>query len=722
MPIYSSQNARIALAPPPPLPPALDVVLNYLPAGDPNWKSLFEDFINFIYQRGIGVSGSKDGFAHRKSGLCDRIFEGWLKHLVEPNSSGDWVFKSGITVTNRAELFQALDNVLTSKPQCELFMLIGLYHFVIWLLSNKDSSAMVNLSPAITNYIKLQLVNHEYSDSNPDYDIIWDPSKALATAFPSSFEMGFNPGNSLIEFTFKLQDIRPLLLFKKGAVSLPAFSAATPQEKMAIKAAMHSFIKKARGLLDDMVHSEVLSVLSAIRPALVDRYGRLEIMAVGLGQATYGFFGIRNFGILFFNYELLGRPSDTDFEVVPTPTTIAELQQALAAIEYLGVNNDRTWEGKKYSSVFVSHVGIDRNFNAEYAATLGDPPRRNSLIPHVKVERFDADGSTERTVLHAVNHEGYSFNSDADAELYARVTSEILLSESQSVQLQLVTNKSKATGALADSELEPATLAQEELAFFLFPNNVARMSALASASTFWLLDDNLFWKDISTINQEVFRPGGTVDTGLDAVIAELVFGADFKVTATLLGQGVGRVLDDAETTATGPTVARDSNQTDRPIPNASSDNNLLRYAHGRMTYSADESGGTLAFRVVAFASPLHCTWETKLVKSAQMHSEVGRCLELDQGRIWYNGALSAFRAFGFFKAMIAAIDNRIDELSVPGADLDLAAPQIRQKLDDYLTTQARVQIKTQSGNPVKKKPPDPPVELVVDNLLFNKFI
>lgn len=713
MPIYSSPNAAIGLKSPLSATinsPSLDVVLNYNPSPK-NWGDLFLEFAIFVHDSADNLmTTTATGFPNRKSGLSRLIYTGWLQHLVQKDTSGLWGYRPGIVVTGRDTLFAALNNQLTSKPESELFMLIGLYHFVIWLLSNRGIPGL--LTPIVTNYIKSKLIGYTYYDPNPDYHIEWNGS----AVFPSTFANAFDPKNSLLKFALELQKIRSCLIFKKGGVGLPAFAAASVVQKRAIKHAICSFIREARRLLEEVVHDEVLSVLKKIRPVVLENhYGRMKIMAAGLGEDTYGFFGIRSFGILFFDYELRDVPSETDFA---DPAT----SPGVDAIDYLGVSNERTWEGKSISSVFVSHVGIDKTFQPEYNANSGQTARRNELIPHIELERSDPSGS-EDAVLYAADHEGYSFSTDASASLYESTTGKIPLTESQSVKLKLVTNKSVATGgALATGILIPSTLTQEELAFFIFPNTIDRTTTSASASTSWLLEDNKFWKDLPTINQEVFRPAGSVDPALDAVIAELVFGPDFTVSAKLRGEGVGSLLDAAETPAGGPTVRRSSNQQDRPVPNAGSNNNLLRYAHGSMVYSANAISGNLEFDVVAFASPLRCTWETKLLNHPLMWTEVGQWLELDHNRTWYNGALSAFRAFGFFKAMIEAVKNRIDELSVQGSDLNSAAPQIRNKLDDYLNDSARVQIKTQSGVVVKKRLAAGPVELVVDQVLFNLFV
>jgi hypothetical protein len=697
MPIYNSPNATITL----PLRPPTGLILPLEVAFNaPDWPILFHEF--FLV---VNKSKTSPNFGDQKSGLSRLIFDNWLADLFKKDPlSGNWTYKSA-TVTDRPTLFAALNAQLTAKPQSELFLLIGMYLFVVWFLSTKGSSGRV--PSVVTDYIKQEIVKHKYVDPNPNNSIEWNSGPT----FPSTFTDAFSHDNSLLKFALEMQNIRSHLVFTTGAAALPAFALATPSQRTAIKAAVCSYIQKARALLEDVVHFEVLKLLGAIRPSLADHYGRMSILAAGLGQDTHGFFGSRVFGILFFNYELECQTSVTDFGL-----------SGIGAIDYLGVKKERNWEGKDISSVFVSHVGIDKSFQLLYDANVGQPTRRQQLIPHIELERSEAAGISETAVLYAVDNEGYSFATDPPSSLYDGTTGTIPLTEFQSVSLTMRTNMQKVDGVnLATDPLLPAVNELEELAFFIFPNTIDRTTASASASAFWLLPDNEFWKDTNTIHQEVFRPGGTVDPELDAVIAELVFGPDFTVSADLRGQGVGKALDATELTADGPTITRDSNQHDRPIQNAGSNNDLLRYAHGSMTYSGNAAGGKLEFKVVAFASPLHCTWETKLLDHPLMFSEVGQWLEHDQGRIWYNGALSAFRAFGFFKAMIEAVKNRIDELSTSDANLSIAAPQIRARLDDYLNNIAKVQIKTQSGNPVKTGPPGTLVEVVVDHNRFIKF-
>jgi len=606
-------------------------------------------------------------------------------------------------VTDAGKLISLIQKVLTVRPGSRLYALIGMYHFVIWCLStNVDSVGRINAG--VVTYVHQELKGHRYSAPNGKYDILWQP-----TAVPPGFSDAFVQKHPLREFALQFQNFVSFLKFDDSTnPNIPMWGLRNPDQKKAVNAGVCSFIARARALLANVVHEEVIALLEMIDVSLARDYKKTKIIAIGNGDQTYGFFGIHNFGILFLQYELEGAPSTADF--LTDPEVIKYIATPIL-LAYLGVRKVTDFEVDDASSVFLAPLGMDQNFSDLFAGSK-DSTRLKALIPHVDVELLGSDQrSRQRDTLYAVENGTCRFEADYTAAIYNPTESSILAGDASCTHLTLSTN-TNVKGDIPIPSTDPQRLL-EELAFFVMPNRVAALSPTAEAATYWLLPDNEFY-DENEIPQ-LFETSPNVYADLDAVLAELVFNGEFKVSATLRGDGIGTILDPSETSVSWQNVVKASKQKDLPRSDTKAvENAQERHARGTMSYFRIGGYRLLKFDVVGFASPVRCTWKEKYPHYPEMKDKIGdyvKDYDLDEkGGPWYNGALSSFRAFGLLMAMINALLDRAE-----AANVTTSSPYIETTLKDFLIKEARVRIPTRADKWVLKQGN----ELFVDLSTFN---
>lgn len=690
MQIYSAGAVELAIAAPPP-PGPLTLPL-WIVVARTDLHTLFLDFASQVYEGARFADTTLDfgfplpNFTPLTSGLCRMMHYGWLKEFVTTttNISGTTTSVYNSPVGSPAALFSTLKAVLATRPGSRLYTLIGIYHFVIWYLTKKTDT-FGRLDAQVLGYIKQELAGHTYEDQNLNDTVVWTNPQAV----PSGFEDAFKPSNSLRMFEFNMRPILAQLEFKKAKRPLSAFNTASDPDKFATRAALCSFIIKARELLSNTVHEETKAILEVIDPLLAADYKRTHILALGPGEETYGFFGLRNFGILFFDYELAGAKSKSPFDSDGKSQT---------SLDYLGIQKSAAYEvsGKDASSVFVTHIGMDDNFNSIFSG-IGNPAVLNPFIPHVLIDRFGvSDRLISHEILYAV-HNGISrFESGGTASVYNPSDSSLSVGDAECAQLNFSTN-------LESPPSTPVSLKKqsEEIAFFIMPNNVPPQPPDASASTFWLLPDNVFYDQNAIVNLFQGNPSNIAD--LDNVLDELLLSSNLVISGTLRGDGVGAILDPAEAPSGWESIVKASTQADVPKNKTlSTDNAQKRHARGTISVFHNGDYHLLRIDVVGFASPVRCTWKTAYPFYSKMKARIGNHVkryDLDTaGDPWYNGPLSSFRAFGLLKGIVEALKNRITLRDPTGSDPTLN--DIATELNDFVS-KAFVGIKTRSGAWVK---------------------
>jgi hypothetical protein len=190
------------------------------------------------------------------------------------------------------------------------------------------------------------------------------------------------------------------------------------------------------------------------------------------------------------------------------------------------------------------------------------------------------------------------------------------------------------------------------------------------------------------------------DQGLASLVLALAADSGFEVYASIEGLGIGRKLNEPRADTGGLQLERASDQSDKPPPGKPA-YVALRYAHGWLKWYPDASGvgGWLIFYVTAFVSPLRCTWEGSLQPAAELDTKIKPYVPWDnQNRPSYNCALSSFRAFALFEAMIEKI------LFVALKNVDATAyGHIATTLNTYLSNEARVKVLLPTGRLMTRK-------------------
>jgi hypothetical protein len=727
MQIHSSGTASLALTPPPP-PGGLNLPL-WVVIARTDLHDLFLRFASQVYESAditnmtadfdFQVLSAGNKYPPITSGLCRMIYYGWLKEFVTSTttitSSGDKstssVYNSVVgsvpipPVSDSTSLISLLKTVLAVRPACRLYVLIGTYHFVIWCLSkNVDSGNRIDAS--VVDYVKQELAKHFYHDRDVNDDVVW----TNPVAFPPNFADAFKPDNSLRMFEFGMRPIMDYLEFKKAKTLLSGFSSAPDDYKYATRAALCSFIKRARELLADTVHEETKAVLEAIDTTLMADYTRARVLALGGGYETYGFMGLRNFGILFFDYELDSARSKGPFDSDGTSP---------GSVDYLGIQTSAAYEapGRDASSIFLTHIGMDQNFNSEFSATT-NPATVNTFIPYVVTHKFGVgDRLISHETLYAVHNGRSRLEPGGAGTLYNPSDSSLSVGGGECTQLSLSTNRPSPPAT-------PLSLSkqQEELGFFIMTNKVPPAPPDATASTYWLLADNEFYDGNKVA--DLFQGNPSALTDLDGVLDKLLLVGDFEINVSLNGDGIGSILDATEAPSSWQTIVKATSQSDLPkVKTKAVDNDQKRHARGTISCFNIGDHHALRMEVIGFASPVRCTWKTKYPYPpnaySKMNSQVGNYVKDydldDKGDPWYNGALSSFRAFGLLKGIIEALKAQAAaRIPNSSASIVVALNSIISKVDNFLGTKAAVGIKTRANGWVQKNGED----LIINNAVF----
>lgn len=661
MQIYSGNTVDMALPASGPPPVVPDVI-----SGRSDLDILFLQFARQVYLSATVSSTTAPDYFYDpsptalkpdiKSGLCEMIYNGWLVNFVDCTTTSATYLSSVGTASNTASLVTLFRLVLRNFPTCRLYMLLGIHHFVIWYFITSASTAATLLS-SIRNYIKQVIFLHQYYDSTLKQKTAW-ASSTFPSAFNTSFDAAFDPSNSLKVFELSMKDIKGYLKWEPSGPLLSI--SGSPQRNQAAQAALKDFIQKARESLNAVVDTEIKRLLEKVDLSLKLDYGTTQILALGGGEITYGFFGKHKCGILFFNYSFATGSSGT------APT---------GPLGYLGIQKQTSLEifGSEASSIFVAHLGVDQFFTTSFSASSSFITRR-PLMPHIRVEKTAIAGPPEREDLYVVHNGLSTFEPGGMGLIYSSAWSSISpVAPTESIKLSLFTNTSGLT---------------EELAFFIMPNKVAAIPPVASAKATWQFSNNVF-----TLNSGA--PVYNADTSdFDDLITELAVNANFNVIGTLRGDGIGTL--GAGPGASGTTVVKSTEQKDHAGGLAG--DNLMRQANGTTDFFVTPTGRELRFDIWGFASGLNCTWATNYPLGVslypRMYTAVGQYItDTDvNGGPWYNGALSSFRAFGLLIAMIAAIKAASFSRMSPARYAYVAG-----QLDEYLTTTAGVRIIQQNG-------------------------
>ncbi len=452
-----------------------------------------------------------------------------------------------------------------------------------------------------------------------------------------------------------------------GRVNLKAFrNALAKMVQLDVKSILRTLVRTAPNGGPELSSSE--------KRSLLDGYGEFNLFGFGNGSDTTGMFGLKNYGLLFFDYEI----------VEPDGMYKLTLVDPLLAV------------GRRAHTACIFYLGLDRDYTA-------DP-----LDPGPSVEI--TDGST-RKVFHAQDNRSYELSPPVSAFRLSSIPGATFMDLTLRTNRYLNNGTDRLTGSHKDEI--------EEIVFIVFRHAIGSPSAshisLQSERTYGV--DNAF--GILDTEFEPFVSVGLTAKTVEDLVALLVADPSFEIQSYAIGKGIGMAAKDPALPGCDFSRRPNAEQIDGP---PASEGVALRYSFGTVDYYADQVPPVLRLDTVGFVSPVVCTWFEFLLlpdgttKAASLlQSEVGVHLGTKTGKaVSYNCALSAFRAFGMLEGMINRIIARA-EATVPAAK----AKVLREKLEKHLQVQAYARLTLPNGTFPEGSGPGG--EFVVTYNLVHKF-
>jgi hypothetical protein len=556
-----------------------------------------------------------------------------------------------------------------------LYLYVTLYHFAVWYCHERliDPINAGLLNDTIRNYVKNEIQPKYYSGG-----ISVAPEFFAANQFQNAFAIDgwlsqmCGPGRlGALRTADTTGDFTYLL---KSGRKLTASEAA--EGKTARRDIIQDFRSTLATLIDDSVKKFLVSLAagsSATGDTLLRGYGEFRQYAVGDGSNTKSMFRQNDYGLLFFDYELVD---------IDDPNNLCAANR-----KPLPLFDSR--DTGETSACFL-YYGLDSTF-----------PILGLLSPQVEFHQY-ADGvemspGTGNYVLNALSPTNYLLSGMGNNGGDLRPGDFVQRPDTVSFEL-------RSSALIVPNDPQFLNFGPEEMVYIVFKNKIVSPRLQSSAATIklttqWLLPDNEFRKTPADIEAKVFD--GQAQQ-LSALVAALALDTAFEVDASIEGLGIGRRLEKPRAGTGGLEVERAADQTDKGLPGIPAYDGL-RYAHGRLWWLPSQigTGGWLFFSVVAFVSPLRCTWEGSLQPATELNTKIKPYVPWDnQNRPSYNCVLSSFRAFALFEAMI----EKILFVAFTSNDVDTAAyGRIATTLNTYLSNEARVKVLLPTGRLMTRK-------------------
>jgi hypothetical protein len=444
-----------------------------------------------------------------------------------------------------------------------------------------------------------------------------------------------------------------------------------------------SFVSDFCSSIQDVVSAELNALLGEIDVNLRSLISICRTIAVGDGSSTDGFFRFGgsgdtiDLGVLFFSYSL---------ELPPNSNTISPKQRVALdlKVDEFGVPYD----------VFIAHWGA----NLDDGGQLVGRPCVTVKDKSVKLGSLTIGGPSDRNT-------GF-FNQQTS------LTNLVYSSENGLLSFDPRNKWSNLQIELANGPEEVPTNG-DEIAFIVIQLKLPTLPTLPANTKLaadYLFDDNKFIvPTLWNTSAEIVR--------LTELVLAMRKDVNFGIVSSILGQGIGRRVDLGTDLDHNSDLVSANNQLDNAVANEIAvENNALRYAHGKIIWFPKNDGSLsqLLISTEGFVSPLRCTWSiwsefsqhvsgTTTTKSDSMLQDIGQHLwgrpkgtpNHTQGPPSYNVALSAFRAFGIFCAIIKKIQDHVIEMGLD-ANSGLSSSEaqtIVAKLESYLTTKAKSQLR-----------------------------
>ena len=610
----------------------------------------FENFVTFVQGK-------------QTDSLTKAMYDNFISLIV--NSAGELHPTKTLNqiIIDTYGSIQASDDV-DKLYRFHLYLYISLYFFAAWQCKREPGQTKdVTILPSdIRDYVQAELGSRYYAGG-----ISIDPSFFGTTNFQDAFTIDgwlrdMVEGDRLGALKESDGGSGFKYLRGPGGKKKPIDTAIAKQARTEI---VRDFRRTINQLIDTDIKKFLVSLASggsATGELLLHGYGQFRQFAVGDGSDTKAMFGEPDYGLLFFDYELVD---------IDDPNNLCKTQ--ILQIPLM----DRRDEAD--TSVCFLYYGLNGSFSSG--------PSSPQIVFH-QYRDGKILGDTGNYVLEALNPGSHQltgmagFGDAIQLKSFAEAPSEL------------------KCDLKSDSGPQP-----EEMIYIVFKHKIVnprRQSTSTQVSPIaltceWKLPDNQFRKTSADIQNEIFA--GQAQE-LASLVAALAADQSFEVYASIEGRGIGRKLDAPLPGTSGLKLERDPDQTDKPPGPGYAE---LRYAHGRLQWypGSSGSGGWLIFYVTAFVSPLRCTWEDSLQPAQELEDKIKPYVTRDASdQPVYNCVLSSFRALSLFEAMIERI---LFEAFNSDAVNTAAYNNISTTLNTYLDNEARVNVLLPTNRLMTKK-------------------
>jgi len=643
----------------PPTPPAL---ISGLTAAD--LQLSFERFASFLYEHASEVSTgpvledtlSAAIYVHFVSELIKLDDATLLKpsRIAEPTVNPRFLpWRCELNIGPNETLAQLIvrryDEILALSPpnayDFNLYLYIAFYQFVVWYCIEatgdhgphfpRPGSSLGwrkrRLSSAIRDHVQASITYRW-----PKRLTHWS-SKALTGAKPDA--TGSKPDN-IADFWYNCFNVEQTINGQIEAVKL-AFKGVRGVNS-------DDLVKHIRSTIQSMVQSEVgMLVRTLVRPGpnvdqvLLNGYGEFFQYGLGDGGITKGMFGVDQYGLLFFDYTQ-GDNWRWRLKNYREPYSLGPL----------------LCEGYKPDTLSFFYYGVNTT-EAPPSIRLVPCDEQGREVPGEQL------GQTNGPLEHT-----FSSSSAMD---FSSVTLDSWVVSPQEAKVELKTR-------------------YEELVFVVFRHSLGRRPAPPpiSLAASWTYQDN----DFAHSDEEILTlfADPVTKAKLRLLVDRLAENAAFDMDAEINGWGIG-VLS-ADPVQSGGAVKRADTQIDTRFVAAG--NPALRYSRVSVHWNTGPKKGPWLWIIAdGFASPLRCTWQEHLkpkdpaLGPTFVENTIGPFVPPDGmgGRAW-NCALSAFRAFGLFVAVIRRINAEIDEMLLDDEISSVDRLAVRGKLQTYMEVSA----------------------------------
>ena len=478
-------------------------------------------------------------------------------------------------------------------------------------------------------------------------------------------------------------------------------SLSAKKKAEAIAQADYEFVQYYRHQFTNFLRAEFKELLEKIGKGYSKDLGVFELVAVGNGSETTGFFNQTNLGLTFFDYDYLKLAKGFNFPYIRASNT----------------RHKDIWCPNESNApvIFIAQWGLQVGGKSNIAVTYGGKPDANLIMG-----KFDDSimKDQDNKLFRYDNASGNLIFKDCPSEEVGLNFTSPGLHEQDEVAFFLCSY----VPLPAPPPPPPPSPARLRIDYLFADNEFAIPTSVALA--FW----TPAWPDV-TPSEAILE-----QAALNTLILKMRDAPGFMIESQISGMGVGERVDMFGSDEFQSDLVPAEDQADNQIPNTEAvKNQYLRYAYGDVTWKTGQGAEPSILNLCAegFTSPLRCTWEswpaflayiagsTLVTKAAALQIDIGQYVRKSSNlpapyktKPSFNTALSAFRAFGMMEAMVKRLKDCADDLT-PSQLTNTQRDDIKATLDGFLHLQAST-ILLQVGG-------DRMTNVTIDYALFLKY-